>query len=66
MGIKPEKQALPITIISDGRVITDNLKKAGRDDKWLQKELKKRKGAVQNTFLLTVDESGKVCFFPKE
>ena len=66
MGIKPEKQALPITIISDGRVITDNLKKAGRDEKWLQKELKKQKGTVQNTFLLTIDESGKVCFFPKQ
>lgn len=66
MGIQPEKQALPITIISDGRVITDNLKKAGRDEKWLQKELKRQKSSLQQTFLLTVDETGKVCFFPKE
>lgn len=66
MGITPEKQTLPITVISDGQVIADNLKKAGRDQKWLQKELKKQKSTLQRTFLLTVDEAGKVCFFPKE
>ncbi len=66
MGITPEKQALPITVITDGQVITDNLKKAGRDMNWLHKELKKQKGTLKKTFLLTVDENGKVCFFPKE
>lgn len=57
--------ALPITIISDGFVIADNLKKAGRDQRWVDKTLKKYKSSVEDTWLLTVDEDGQEIFYPK-
>ncbi len=61
-----EKQYLPLTVISDGRLIKDNLQKAGKDEKWLEKVLKKNKATREKTYLLTVDGSDRVVFFPKE
>ncbi len=57
--------ALPITIVCDGRVISDNLKKAGRDEKWLHRALEKHGAGVKDTWLLTVDEDGKEVFYRK-
>ena len=58
---------LPTVIINDGRVLTDNLKQAGRDERWLQQELK-RQGAAhsRDVFLLSVDEQGAVVCLKKE
>lgn len=65
-GLSVKEQYLPITIISDGRVEKENLKISGKDEKWLQKELKKQKATVKETWLLTVDKAGKVFFCRKE
>lgn len=65
-GIQTKPQYLPLTVISDGRVITDNLKKAGKNLMWLEKELKKRKSTPQTTWLMTVDEKGNVQHWPKK
>ena len=58
---------LPTIVINDGRVLTDNLKQAGRDERWLQQELK-RQGAAhsRDVFLLSVDEQGAVVCLKKE
>ncbi len=67
MGMKVQEGGLPITIISDGRVITRNLRTRNLSEKWLAEELAHRgvKDARQ-VFLLTVDEKGKVYFVEKE
>jgi uncharacterized membrane protein YcaP (DUF421 family) len=65
-GLTVKEQYLPITIISDGRVEKENLKISGKDEKWLEKELKKQKATVKETWLLTVDKAGKVFFCRKE
>lgn len=65
-GILPQMQHLPITIISDGRLMENNLHKAGKDLRWLQKTLSQQKATQQETFLLTVDDTNKVTFFKKE
>ncbi|MGI5912161.1 MAG: YetF domain-containing protein [Syntrophomonadaceae bacterium] len=41
LNISPEYEGLPTTLIIDGKVIEENLSKAGRDINWLQKELSK-------------------------
>ena len=61
-----EAQYLPLTVISDGHLIRDNLKKAGKDEKWLEKILRKNKATQNTTYLLTVDGADRVVFFPKE
>ena len=58
---------LPIILINDGRVLTDNLRQAGRDDRWLAQELH-RQGIArsQDVFLLSVDQHGTVVCLRKE
>ncbi len=58
---------LPTIIISDGRLLKENLHHAGYEENWLKAQLKKagiaRPGDV---FLLTVDEVGQVFLLKKE
>ena len=65
-GIKTQEQYMPITIISDGRLLKQNLALTGRDEKWLQKTLKKEKATLSTTWLLTVDKGGNVIFYRKD
>ena len=65
-GICTEEQNLPITVISDGRLLEDNLKKAGKDQKWLQKVLTQNKSTQKDTFLLTVDSNNTTLFYKKD
>ncbi len=64
--VQTEKQYLPLTVISDGRLIRDNLRKAGKDETWLHKILRKHKATQAQTYLLTVDGADRVVFFRKE
>lgn len=67
MGLKPKDPGLPALIISDGRLLEDNLKKRGLDDKWLEKQLAQHHvRRVKDVFLLSVDEQGTVYFAEKE
>ena len=58
---------LPRVIINDGRLLRQNLRKAGYEEKWLLKQLKKAGAAdARNVFLLTVAEDGSVVCILKE
>lgn len=65
-GISTQSQSLPITVISDGYLIPDNLKKAGKDRRWLDKFLKQNKATLKGTWLLTVDQDNNTYFCRKE
>ena len=65
-GIQAQKQYMPLTIVSDCKVIADNLKKAGKDEPWLQKTLQNQDATLEDTWLLTVDGSDRVLFYRKE
>ena len=64
-GIPVQPQNIPLTIIEDGFFSLDNLKKAGKDEKWLHSLLKKKKSDIRSTFLLTVDAAGQVNWIGK-
>ncbi len=58
---------LPHTLISDGIFIESEAKKAGKNLKWVKKELKKQKiASVQDVFLMQTDDSGKTKTVVKE
>lgn len=65
-GIQAKKQFLPLTIISDGALLKDNLKKAGKDVAWVQKVLTQRQADIASTWLLTVDGQDRIVFYKKE
>lgn len=64
-GIKATETELPVTLISDGNLMQDNLKIAKRDAAWVTKELQKRNCKLTEVLLMTLDSAGKVYFVKK-
>lgn len=65
-GVPASRQYLPITIISDGCLLTDNLELAKKDVSWVHRVLEEKRSSVAKTWLLTVDESDHILWYPKE
>ena len=65
-GIQVKKQYIPVTIIEDGFLSTDNLQKAGKDERWLRRVLEEKRTEISATFLLTVDGADHINWVGKE
>lgn len=65
-GLKPGESELPYTLISDGKLLRENLKKSGFDRAWLDGELRRRGLRRRDVFLMTADRSGSVLLIRKE
>ena len=65
-GIKAGKQHLPITVMEDGYVSRENLRRAGKDPGWLEGILRQNHAERRDVLLLTVDEAGHVVFLRKD
>ena len=66
LKIHPKDRFLPVTIVSDGHLLSENLAYAGKDRDWLRKTLGDYRATVAGTWLLTVDRSGSVLWLGKE
>lgn len=65
-GVQVKKQYLPITIISDGKLIHENLKVAKKDTRWVQQILRENRAELKETWLLMVDNADHVYFCRRE
>ena len=65
-GIAVKAQHFPITIISDGKLLEENLSVAGKDKKWVDRVLAEKKVSREDTWLLTVDSADKIVFYRRE
>jgi len=65
-GVQVKKQYLPITIVEDGYLSKENLKKAGKDETWVAKTLEQHRALPRDTLLLMVDSGDNVIFLRKE
>ena len=67
LGVSVEENGLPVIVISDGRILTENMKVRSLTEDWLRQQLKSRKiEDISQVFLMTVDEAGKVYLSVKE
>ena len=67
LGLSPEEPGLALPVISDGRLLEDNLKLRGYDRNWLEKRLAEHGLHRQSeVFLMTVDLLGTVVVIKKE
>jgi len=66
LSVHPKERYLPVTIISDGHLLEDNLTLSGRDRPWLLNTLGDYRATVAGTWLLTVDKQGHVLWLGKE
>ena len=65
-GVPPKQQHLPVCIIEDGFLSRENLQRAGKDERWLRRVLREKSTTQQETFLMTVDETDRICWIGKE
>lgn len=65
-GIQAKKQYIPLTVIEDGFLSMDNLRKAGKNERWLRNVLAEKNSDVSSTFLLTVDGADHINWIGKE
>ena len=61
-----KQQYFPLTLVSDGHLMQENLHLSGKDPAWVERFLKKQGVTLVQTWLLTIDESGQTVFFKKE
>ena len=67
MGVVTQEAGLPVVLISDGRLLEHNLRGAGYEHNWLEKQLAAHGlHSHRQAFLLTVDEGGNTCCVPKK
>ena len=65
-GIKVKRQYLPVTIIEDGTIFTNNLEFSRKNTKWLEEVLQSHEATRETTLLLTVDDGDNVVWLGKE
>lgn len=65
-GIPVRSGSLPVTLVEDGVLLDENLRKAGKSPSWLRAVLRDRCAEVSDTLLLTVDRSNHIFFLKKE
>jgi uncharacterized membrane protein YcaP (DUF421 family) len=65
-GKKPQELEYPVTIISDGRVLEENLQAIGFDLSWLRLQLNRQSLTQSDIFLMTATGSGQVHLVRKE
>ena len=63
MKIKKEKASIPASIIIDGNIMEENLKKYGKTRKWLEQQLKNKHKTVDSIFLATIDKNDNLVLF---
>lgn len=67
MGLDVHEPGIPVILISDGRLLSHNLKGLGYERHWLDKQLAQYGlSKPEQAFLLTVDEGGQTYCVAKE
>ncbi len=67
MNLPVQDNGLPVILISDGRILSQNLKTRNLTEAWLKKQLRQRNVQdIRHVFLMTVDEKGHIYLAEKE
>ena len=67
LNLSPTPEYIQTEVIMDGRVLDENLKRMGLDDKWLQKQLTAQGyKKAQEVFLALCDENNQLTVFAME
>lgn len=64
-GVRVEDTPLPVTVISDGQVLEENLPRLGKNRGWVAEVLTNYGCTVRDVYLLTAEPSGKLYFCRK-
>ena len=65
-GVRATAQYLMLTIISDGKLLEENLSLSGKDLDWVTRVLGEHNATLKQTYLLSVDSANHILFYKKE
>ena len=60
LNINAEYEGIPYDLVIDGKIMYDNLKTLGKDEIWLQRQLKGFKTNVKDVLIATLDGRGQI------
>ncbi len=60
LNINAEYEGIPYDLVIDGKIMYDNLKTLGKDEIWLQRQLKGFKTNVRDVLIATLDGKGQI------
>lgn len=64
MNLPTQRESISPNVIMDGRILSGNLRHSGRDEAWLQNELKNQGvQSVSDVFLATIDSNNQLQVF---
>ena len=66
LNIDPDYEGIPYDLVVEGKIMHENLKTIGKDEIWLQKQLKKFDANTENTLVATIDGKGNFFCQKKE
>ncbi len=67
MALDVRDNEYPVIVVSDGRVLSENLKVLGRDEKWLNRQLKSRGvSSPGEVYIMSADCEDKIYLAKKE
>ncbi len=64
--IEPEYEGIPYDLVVDTKIQYDNLRKLGKDYKWLEKEIQKFGYSPEEALIVTIDGKGAIFSQKKE
>ncbi len=62
----PKAPEYPVTVVSDGRILQENLKSIGKDEGWLEEIFREKGLELRKVFLMTGTERGETFVVEKE
>lgn len=66
LELKGQPTTIPLVIVSDGKIVDDNLKEVGLTKKWLLNELQKKNINAKDIFIMTSDPNKNTFITLKE
>ncbi len=66
LTVQATELELPVTIISDGKILWENIRISGHDKAWLEQTLRSLGCTAKQAYLLTATPSGKLYFAKRE
>ena len=62
LGIKVKESQLPVTLVTDGKIMKENLPLVHKSEEWILRYLKSRSCRPEEVLLMTLDPQGKIYF----
>ena len=65
-GVRVADRSLPVTVVQDGHIFPEDLKRMGKDEGWVLSALRDRKLRPKDVILMTVDAEDGIVVIPRD